>query len=601
MDHLPLPKHPVCQPPLVRLYENCAYDGGPLDNYLERRNTSERALVDQLSSDAADNLAAHGILQNWTFFGVICVTTGAPSAAVAQLRRKADSQWVVDTSRLPAFVHTWMSSVRAHNLPALQRRDMEARFVQFLNKMFAVYDKIEIMLKDRGRLDSMLRLSVALLYDYLYRASTFAFGPSDWVRPHLQVAAVDCMRPLLLQMTRNGWCEGEIQSTQTMCNLIDLWFVGFLDHPHPEKDHIGCTKSRCIAYQIDERDYRTKHTTDHCSCPYVYAAQDRLSSILLSSSEAVPVIRPGSLQTPKGRGGTAGCYVEVLSSHSAGHVLPYVAISHLWSDGLGNNQENAIPECQFRRLSNFVTELCGEPVCFWLDTLCFPLQPKEAYDVALIRMKETYEAASKVLVLDQSLTPVSAGGISREEIIARILVCPWNRRLWTLQEAQLSPTRELYFQFKEGAVSGLPLLQHIGAYGPLPDHQKFERSFAVNFYFTFQNLCGKKLKTESLRGVLTAKEALAFRSTSNAIDEGLCLGNLLGWDVKPLVDTIDRQERMRVFWDLVGQNTGTQHASVLFWPSPKLSVPGYRWAPATFMDADMDDTGFACYATRFRN
>ena len=590
MDHLPLPKTPFGQRPYVRLYENVPYDGKCMGSYLERRNTSERILAEQLSSsNPVANLEAHGVLQTWTYFGVICVLIKAPGDLILkQLTQETDSGLVVDTSKFQGIIPTWITWVHAQTLPDFQRQSIYAEHVQFLGRMFQVYLRLKLSLPSEEKLDSSLWLSVTMLYDYLHRASRFAFGQLDGP-PQPLIASASCVEPLLQQMSRNGWCEGEIYAVRTMCGFVDLWFMSFLEHPHPEKDHSDCSESRCVAYQTDEKSYETKHTTKDCSCSFVYAEQDDLNNVLLNSSEAIPLIRAGRVQMRKGRESKDKSYIEVVSSHTAGKVLPYVAISHLWSDGLGNNKENAIPTCQFDWLSNLVASFHDGPLYFWLDTLCFPLQPKEAYSVALIRMKETYAAANKVVVLDHYLMSSSTKEVSFEETIARILISPWNRRLWTFQEAQLAPTGQLYFQFKEEIVPGLQLLHYVCSYGTLPALQKFQRTWAVSFYFAFQTLCGTKLTVTMEGGVLSAKKVLAFRTTSNAIDESLCLGNLMGWNVKPLLETDDSEQRMKVFWDLMRQNIGDLHASVLFWPSPKLSIPGYNWAPATLMHSDMSD------------
>jgi hypothetical protein len=55
--------------------------------------------------------------------------------------------------------------------------------------------------------------------------------------------------------------------------------------------------------------------------------------------------------------------------------IPFVAISHVWSDGLGNQGRNALPKCQLRRIQTWVNGLYqndAEPVPFWIDSLSIP-------------------------------------------------------------------------------------------------------------------------------------------------------------------------------------------------------------------------------------
>jgi len=61
-------------------------------------------------------------------------------------------------------------------------------------------------------------------------------------------------------------------------------------------------------------------------------------------------------------------------------VIPYVAISHVWSDGLGNAIANTLPWCQLQRIQGLVDALYQDtagnqhPVPFWMDTLCVPVE-----------------------------------------------------------------------------------------------------------------------------------------------------------------------------------------------------------------------------------
>jgi hypothetical protein len=74
---------------------------------------------------------------------------------------------------------------------------------------------------------------------------------------------------------------------------------------------------------------------------------------------------------------------------------------------------------------------------FWMDTLCVPRGPKDIHNVAVMNMRNVYEKAERVLVLDAELLASSARA-SYEEINMRIQASRWIRRLWTVQEAALT-------------------------------------------------------------------------------------------------------------------------------------------------------------------
>lgn len=103
----------------------------------------------------------------------------------------------------------------------------------------------------------------------------------------------------------------------------------------------------------------------------------------------------------------------------------YLAISHVWSDGLGNTEGNSLPNCQLRllyeearrvltggeyvpryeggpfatlhtsaaRLAHFAgsqTLRRGDSVLLWIDTLCIPHQP-DVRSLAIQHIREVYE------------------------------------------------------------------------------------------------------------------------------------------------------------------------------------------------------------------
>lgn len=128
-------------------------------------------------------------------------------------------------------------------------------------------------------------------------------------------------------------------------------------------------------------------------------------------------------------------------------VAPYVAVSHVWSDGLGNPRNNTLPECQLERLQKYVNALYPQalhPIAFWIDTISVPLR-KDLRRIAIWRMAETYKAADKVLVIDDWLLQTDFTGNASLDLL-KVKSCDWAKRLWTLQESLLTQRDQLYFQ-----------------------------------------------------------------------------------------------------------------------------------------------------------
>jgi len=129
--------------------------------------------------------------------------------------------------------------------------------------------------------------------------------------------------------------------------------------------------------------------------------------------------------------------------------LGFTAISHVWSDGLGNVHENALPKCQLEHLQRAVDDLVYQKITsiemsksksvltsvkdqflrkipstfpeapylrkirqagrvhnknfFWIDTLCIPLEPLNLRKDAIRRIADVFQKAAQVLVLDNNL------------------------------------------------------------------------------------------------------------------------------------------------------------------------------------------------------
>lgn len=221
-----------------------------------------------------------------------------------------------------------------------------------------------------------------------------------------------------------------------------------------ERDHSNCDDHACRADYIDEKTYRTKHTFKSCPCAHIGDDRGGESQIMQSlGHNIIPVITviPHE-ESPEG----------IQISVSASDAGPYVAISHVWSDGLGNPTRNTLPACQLRRIQTYVDALYDEskrPIPFWIDTICVPRE-RAARNKAIRMMGQTYEGADKVLVLDSWLHHVGLDdedGIDSGLSCLKVKACTWASRLWTGQEGMLARSDQLYYQTANGPVSEIIL------------------------------------------------------------------------------------------------------------------------------------------------
>lgn len=135
----------------------------------------------------------------------------------------------------------------------------------------------------------------------------------------------------------------------------------------------------CQARQIlPTEDYHPRHAAGQdCYCEHIPAGR----SIPLGSLQKgiVPVCRYHFLDDQPS--------LQMLESTQ---VSKYVAISHVWSDKLGNRDANALPRCRLRYIQEKVDALYEYPlthVAFWIDTISCPVEPESATDQAITLMR----------------------------------------------------------------------------------------------------------------------------------------------------------------------------------------------------------------------
>lgn len=279
-----------------------------------------------------------------------------------------------------------------------------------------------------------------------------------------------------------------------------------------------------------------------------------------------------------------------VSVQDASGVEEYVAISHVWADGLGNMETNELPACVLERIQKYVNALAispsASPTPIWMDTICLPRYPVALRRKAVLQLSEIFSRASGVLVLDSSLQPLDCSDMQPIEIFARISISGWTSRLWTLSEGYLA--KRIWFQFGEKAVDYYALNSHWSEIG-VP----FEM---MNFAWANSGLLyGSGDREPSLRDM---KATLSSRQTSWPSDEALCLGAILRLDLSRIVD-VDDSKKMAAFW----QQIEIVSTAVIFVDcTPKLEDPGCRWAPATMLGGTnqglvlLDSVGRRSYA-----
>lgn len=134
------------------------------------------------------------------------------------------------------------------------------------------------------------------------------------------------------QLAASGWCPQVVGRLRDE-RLSFRYYALYLGPPDDQRDHGLCTLAHCVAYQIDKSRYIHRHAEENCHCEHVVVDLEEMCSTLQSGH--IPLIRTGEPMEKEN---------ATLLNTSMPDVK-HVAISHVWSDGLGNPWKNSVARC----------------------------------------------------------------------------------------------------------------------------------------------------------------------------------------------------------------------------------------------------------------
>lgn len=389
-----------------------------------------------------------------------------------------------------------------------------------------------------------------------------------------------------------------------------------LDPPNVNRQHNfgDCEENRCdLIHRFGPLETRDPSCLPRCSgCERLGPNVERLNEIVRDGK--IPILLYHPRRTPK---------LEVRP-YSEGRML-YGIISHVWAEGYCNSAGNNLPEChlklfreclentgsQYARPLNIPLE-DAPPTAFWMDALAIPLN-RTLQREAIKNMREIFLHATHTVVIANDLLATNLPD-SYEEISFRIATSLWTRRLWTLQEAYLS--REIYFCFGDRSKS-LDVIEDSLAYDPF-DEISLADSHVGSLFREEARECldivlshERKLRIQNDRreakGRCTAAllanvwRAVQGRGTACEEHEALALSTLLGAERltdeisggfilearpdgrnRPTKEQLERLMR-RLLQSLNHDYPGCIPAGMIFLPEPKMTAPGWGWAPISWM------------------
>ncbi|KAL4781520.1 hypothetical protein BJX76DRAFT_359809 [Aspergillus varians] len=536
------------------------YGLAPFENYRKLRLSS----CTEKESNSPQFQAA--MLQAWLTFGLLEATTEAKVAENTLLHtipskngnENADpkaTRMVITSANILGLLHDWRSRIRAlgesdqayqwaARVQAVLKQALQVLQIEVLRPRLSILRAAQLDERDHAQIlvqiGSLAEMLVSSSYVFPEKSPRQGFSWSFLLAPH---------RVIKEDMASKGWCPFTVNVLSGTVKMLAYASVCEPVIRESSTGHQQCSRRACVVNNIsDPGKYEPRHVVAMCGCPKLSVGPEVIDLLLKSQ---VPVIKRNQ-----------GTPDQTLSAADAASAT-YVAISHVWADGLGSTAEVGIPSCQIDRLSTMVQKIVPKGA-FWIDSLCVP-ERKDMRKRAIGLMAQTYRDAAAVLVLDSAVLSTSLS-MPRELKLLRILSSGWMQRLWTLQEGILA--KEVLFAFADGQATLAELI---------PSGEDLFTGVASDLASEVFRL--QKYK-ERVLTISDVSRALRWRTTSKTEDETLAISGLLNVDAFTLAGLYP-EKRMSTF--LLGVRQLPYN--LIFLPGPKLNEPAFRWAPKSFMRA----------------
>lgn len=420
MDHLPLPQDRFLGYMTIPFLASDSYMS-PFHDYPQRNGWHLEFRgrdLDPKLTHTATSQASHefgSLLQTWLYFGLLSEFLGA-SVDMKLFKKESESgSMLLSSEALESLVcertYSLLEQSKTNNGPSLVQSWRDA----FYENLLVTREHTLLTVVQAAKINQALSLTclaISVLAEYLMTALSHLCDRIKVVIPVTQKWRVmtrefgtDCGIPILKSMQQKGWCAHDIAlfSGAQVETVSTLWYLANLSPPKAGVSHFDCTAETCSSLRIDRNQYIQAHTIDGCSCGSVEPDHSSLASIIWSGKTPVLTFRENRV---------------FIKEHVPGS--DFIAVSHVWTDGMGNPKANSLPLCVVRELQKLVNELpkrdSTADTPFWIDTFCIPRSPLELRIEALQRLKEPYEEAASVIVIDSYLRCYPGSGVSRKAL-----------------------------------------------------------------------------------------------------------------------------------------------------------------------------------------
>jgi Heterokaryon incompatibility protein (HET) len=490
MNHLPTVADPAAAVGAIEIpYHGHEYQSSSFFSYPADQGLTDDYLLTGRAPDAK------GHLETWFYFGMLCEVLG-PLDQNDFLCADTDGHRILTTVHLEKYANSWWKRLKAY--PGQKKKDDLSKAHRCIDFVYERLNYGWISDKVQGLLGPSFVMAVIILGSSLsHVVARFATKRLAWHQKlpssELQVPWQPTSAFLDDKMLEAGWCPNEVQRFKNMLSpLTQAYALGL--RRHCKLRHDSCTRYECKANNADAVTYRTAHVRAGCQCQFLSVDVNAVKRILEKEVPGIPLIEVRKKSN-------SVIELKVVEYHSRKR---YVAVSHVWSDGMGNCHQNALPQCQLAKLWELGGHLLKDPsymalssddrvnpfvlgaahlwhaapnilgidrgtTTIWIDSLCVPLEDKPR-KVAIRGMKDVYAkgrisfrtfswdfqllstiwTAHRVMILDSEL--LSVDHVTKQETMIRIMTCSgWMRRLWTFQEGVFAHQRA-YVYFRNKAV-----------------------------------------------------------------------------------------------------------------------------------------------------
>ncbi|GIJ85156.1 hypothetical protein Asppvi_004012 [Aspergillus pseudoviridinutans] len=647
MEHLPLPegeKHFIVAPynaPPGEWYDHKGFLDFPkrrgwTSDQLPGGDTSEKRYLDGngFKSKGTDSKVEE-FFQTWLFFGLVIEVlkvggvraktedflevrdlTDPGEVEFLKLSTQGDIHKqrrirIVNTSKLPCKLKEWRDGIQDKSQAWTVLNRMFERARQILDCFCTPDEERSLWENDKPPRWPVRQEISTTLIAMVFSLRSAAIKVCDPRGIGVMNPWLEARSEILARRLQRQWCLADATTIIKDLSIDGHYYIAASPGLHPDEldRHSKCVRQRCLE-EFPTELYHPRHIAPwhKANCPtgqtISYGGQlgpergqtgwdDAIARII--DKNAIPIaLWVKGLRT-----------LWSVEYHLSGKRTPsYVAISHVWADGMGNRAANWLPECQLDRITHLVENVrwegrkptpadpnLSDGVGFWMDTLCVPALDKDRKREAIKNMHHVYSNAKAVLVLDKFIQKIPSTAPVLDKV-ARLYLSNWIKRLWTHQEGFLPSL--VYIQFADQPVELNALAEEFKAY----NLEHLETSgkylgfpFAANarlldLYSALRDLMKQVQDEDKWMLYEPLAHHLSPRRSTRLADETVCMATIINIDPSKILavpgaeDDELARDRMAVFLEQLG----TFDMSLIFNNYERLDKTGYRWAPKSLLN-----------------